>query len=519
MPPYVTGKYPVSAVQIQSGKGSSAGAKVKFKRAGRYSGFGTPEDTRDYYIKTREQGFRVGGPNLACDLPTQTGRDSDDEFSEGEVGKVGVAIDSLRDFEIIYEAFTGDMDLDKISSNWTINGSANFFIAMYVALAQQRGIPLDKLQGTPQNDILKEYVARGTQIFPAKESMRMVRDSITYCTEHLPNFNVMSICGFHMREFGASRIQTMAFTMSNAITYYQLGIDAGLDIDLFARRMTWLSFGGSMEMLKEVAVRRAARRVWARIMRDRLKSKNPRNWFIREFGGVLAGFWTATKNRPINNAIRSALSGAFSAMIGDPPNCSPAYDEALGLGHSLEAQQIEEDSARIIMEEARLCDVFDPFAGSYYVESLTSQYEEEITKTIEEVDKQGGSVAAIESGWMKNEIIRNSDNWRKGMEDGTNVQVGVNKYTDSEEIEVTTPMSVQYDPTKRETVEERRIESLKELRKNRDNEKVKACLKRVKDAAGDESVNMMPIFIEAVKEYATIGEVYEELREVLGEAM
>ena len=519
VPPYVPGRYSVGAVQFSWGKGSSSGAGAALKRAGRYSGFGTPEDTRDYYIEAREKGFRVGGPNLACDLPTQTGMDSDDEFSEGEVGKVGVAIDSLRDFEIIYEAFTGDMDLDKISSNWTVNGATNFFIAMYVALAQERGIPLDKLRGTPQNDILKEYVARGTQIFPVKPSMRMQRDTITYCTENMPNFNIMSISGYHMREFGASSVQTVAFTISNAIAYYQLGIGAGLDPDQFAHRMSWLSFGGGMEVLKELSVRRASRRVWAKVMRDRLKSKKPANWGIREFGGVLCGYWTATKNRPINNIVRSALSGAFSAMIGDEPRCAPSYDEPLGLGHSLEGQQIEEDSARIIMEEAKLCEVFDPFAGSYYIESLTSRYEEEIWKIIEEIDKMGGAVAAIESGWMKNEMIRTSDEWRRGMEDGTNVQVGVNKYTEPDEIEITIPRTVQYDPTRRETVEERKIEGLKELKKNRDNEKVTACLKRIKDAAEDESVNLIPIFVEAVKEYATLGEVCEELRGVFGEAM
>ncbi len=518
-PPYVTGKYPVNAVQTTWGKGSTVGAKAKFKRAGRYSGFGTPEDTRDYYRETMEKGFRVGGPNLACDLPTQTGIDSDDEFAEGEVGKVGVAIDSLRDFEIIYEAFTGDMDLDKIASNWTVNGTSNFFIAMYIALAQKRGIPINKLQGTPQNDILKEYVARGTQIFPVKPSMRMQRDTITYCTEHMPKFNIMSISGYHMREFGASRTQTVAFTIASALAYYRLGKDAGLDVDKFSRRMTWLSFGGGMEVLKELSVRRAARRVWAKVMRDKLGSKNPGNWIIRELGGVLCGYWTATKQRPLNNLIRSTLSGAFSALIGDPPSCAPSYDEPLGLGHSLEAQQLEEDGARIIMEEARLCDVFDPFAGSYYIESLTSQYEEEIMALIDKIEEMGGAVETIENGWMKNEIIRNSDDWRKGMESGENIQVGVNKYTGDDEIEVTTHRTVQYDPTGRETVEQRKIDGLKELKLNRDNEKVTASLKRIKDAAQDESVNLLPLFVEAVHEYATMGEVYEQLRDVFGEAL
>ena len=519
VPPYVPGRFPVNSIQTAWGKGSSTGAKTKAKRAGRYSGFGTPEDTRDYYIDVQEKGFRVGGPNLACDLPTQTGRDSDDEFAEGEVGKVGVAIDSLRDFEIIYEAFTGDMDLDKIASNWTVNGSSNFFIAMYAVLAEKRGIPLNKLQGTPQNDILKEYVARGTQIFPMKHSMRMQRDTMTFCTEHMPRFNITSISGFHMREFGATPAQTIVFTIANAIAYYKLGIDAGLDVDKFSRRMTWLGFGGGMEVLKELSARRAGRRVWAKTMRDVIGSKNPQNWIIRDLGGVLCGFWTATKQRPINNIMRSTISAVFSAMIGEPPVCSPAYDEPLGLGHSMEAQQIEEDGARIIMEEARLCDVYDPFAGSYYIESLTSQYEEEIMEILDKIDKMGGAVEAVDSGWMKTEIMRSSDEWRKKMEDGSAVQVGVNKYNDADEIEVTTPRTVQYDPEVRETVEARKIASLAELKKNRDNEKVNACVRRIRDAAEDESVNLLPLFIEAVREYATMGEIYDELRDVLGEAL
>ena len=518
--PYVAGRYPVSAIRTFYGKGSTAGVGAKLKKsAGRYSGYGTPEDTRDFYNDMREKGFQVGGPNLACDLPTQTGRDSDDEFAEGEVGTVGVAVDSLRDFEIIYEPFVGDMGIDKIATNWTINGACNYFIAMYAALAQQRGIPLDKLRGTPQNDILKEYVARGTQIFPPKASMRMTRDSITYCTENMPNFNIMSISGYHIREFGASRVQTVAFTFANAIAYFELGMNAGLDIDKFAHRMTWLSFGGGMEVLKEVAVRRAARRVWSHIMKDRLGSKKPSNAIIRELGTMLIGYWTATKQRPLNNLTRSVLGGAFSALIGDNPFCSPPYDEPLGLGHSLEAQQLEEDAARIVIEEAKLCEVFDPFAGSYYIESLTSRYEKEIVELIDQIDKMGGAVATIETGWMKEEMMRSSDAFRRGMEDGSIVQVGVNKYTGDDEMVVTTARTVSYDAERRATVEERKLESLAELKKNRDNEKVQAWLKRIKEAAEDESVNLIPIFIDAVKDYVTIGEVHETLTEVFGEAM
>jgi methylmalonyl-CoA mutase N-terminal domain/subunit len=518
--PFATGRYPVIQQVSAWGKGSTAGVKTKLKRAGRYSGFGTPENTRDHYIETREKGFRVGGPNLAFDLPTQTGRDSDDEFAEGEVGKVGVSVDTLRDFEVIYEAFTGDMDLDKIASNFTINGSANIIIAMLCALAEKRGIPLSALRGTPQNDILKEFVARGTQIFPVKPSMRMTRDSITFCVEHMPNFNIMSICGYHMREFGATRTQTIAFSIANAIAYYQLGIDAGLDVDKIGRQITWLNFGGGMEALKEYAVRRAAKIVWAKVMRERFKSSDPRNWIIRELGGMLTGYWTATKQRPLNNLTRTVIGGVFSAMQGDQPLLvEPPYDEALGLGHSLEAQQLNEDASRIITEECKLAEVLDPFAGSYYIESLTDQYEKEIWEIIKKIDAMGGAAAAVESGWMKEEIMRSSYEYQRAVDEGKEVRVGMNKYTDAEEIEVTTPRTLPYDPEKRMGAEKKQVEKLKKVKKERDNEKVQACLKRIKEAAQDESVNLIPLFIEAVKEYTSEGEICGALKEVFGEAM
>jgi len=519
--PYTTGRYPFIQTATVWGRGSRAGVTTtELKRAGRYTGFGTPEDTRDFYKEQRERGLRVGGPNLAFDLPTQTGRDSDDEFSEGEVGKVGVAVDTLRDMEVICEAFTGDMDLDKIASNFTINGSANIIIAMYCALAEKRGISLSALRGTPQNDILKEFVARGTQIFPVKPSMRMTRDTITFCVENMPNFNIMSISGYHMREFGATRTQAIAFTIANAIAYYQLGIEAGLDVDKITRQMTWLSFGGGMEVLKEYAVRRAAKGVWAKVMRERFKSKDPRNWIYRELGGALQGYWTATKQRPLNNLTRTVIGAVFSALQGDQPlGAEPPYDEALGLGHSLEAQQLNEDAVRIILEEAKLAEVLDPFAGSYYIESLTDQYEKEIWEIIEKIDAMGGAAAAVESGWMKEEIMRSSYEYQQAVDTGREVRVGINKYTGPEEIEVTTPRTLPYDPEKRMGAEEKQLENLKKVKKERDNEKVQACLKRIKEAARDESVNLIPVFIEAVKEYTSEGEICGVLGEVFGEAM
>jgi len=518
--PYVAGQFPVPAISLSYSRGGSAGLGSAVKRrAGRYTGFGSPEDTRDFYQEMLSKGYHAGGPNLAFDLPTQTGRDSDDEFAEGEVGKVGVTVDTLRDFEIIYESFTGDMDLDKIASNWTINGATNIILAMYVALAEKRGIPLSRLRGTPQNDILKEFVARGTQIFPVKPSMRMTRDTITYCTEHLPNMNTISISGYHMREFGATRTQAVAFTFANAIAYLQLGVDAGLDIDKFYPRVTWLNFGGGMEVLKEVAVRRAARRVWTEIMRKRFKAKDPRNWIYREVGGILCGFWTATKQRPLNNLTRAVIGATLAAMIGESPIVEPPYDEPLGLGHSLEAQQLGADAARIILEEAKLCEVQDVFAGSYCIESLTEQMEKEIWDILNSIDKMGGAVACVENGWMKEEIMRSSYAYQQLVESGKEVRVGVNKYTAAEEIEAITPRTLPYDPQRRADVEERQIANLKKVKKERDNEKVQACLKRIGEAARDESVNLMPLFIEAVKEYASEGEICGALKEVFGEAI
>jgi methylmalonyl-CoA mutase N-terminal domain/subunit len=241
--PFTAGRFAIPVLNAMWGRGKTLGAGKAVRHAFGYSGYGTPEDMRDFYIERGKTPVRGGGPNIAFDLPTQIGYDSDHELAEGEVGRVGVAIDTLKDFEIIYEAFTGDMDLDRIASNWTINSTANIIIAMYIAIAEKRGIPLEKLRGTPQNDILKEFAARGTQIFPVKHSMRMVRDTITFCTERMPSMNTISICGYHIREAGSTRVQAVAFAFANAIAYFQTAIDAGLDIDQFVGRTTFLNFG------------------------------------------------------------------------------------------------------------------------------------------------------------------------------------------------------------------------------------------------------------------------------------
>lgn len=515
--PFTAGRHAIPVHAPMWGRGKQLGGGKTIRHAFGYSGYGTPEDMRDYYVERGKTPTRGGGPNIAFDLPTQTGYDSDDELAEGEVGRVGVAVDSLRDFEIIYEPFVGDMELDRISSNWTINATANIIIAMYIALAEKRGIPIQNLRGTPQNDILKEFVARGTQIFPVKHSMRMVRDTITFCTEKMPNMNTISIAGYHMREAGATRVQAIAFTFANAIAYFEAAIDAGLEIDQFVGKTTFLNFGGGMELLKEAAARRAARRVWAKIMRDRFHSKDPKNWIYKELGGGLSGYWPMTLNRPLNNLVRVAIGAAFCSMIGEPPVCEPPYDEPLGLGHSIEARQLAADASRIIMEECKLCDVQDVFAGSYYVESLTNQYEKEIFHIIEEIDGMGGALKAIESGWMKDQVIKSAWDHQRKLRTGEEVQVGVNKYIEEDEIEIRISRTSPYKAERREDAEARQIANLRKLKAERKNGKVQACLQKIENAARDEKANLIPFFVEAVKEYTTLGEICGVLRSVFGE--
>jgi len=487
-------------------------------RAGQYSGYGTPEDTRDYYKGEIARGRRQG-PNQAFDLPTQIGYDSDHHLARGEVGKVGVAVDTLRDMEVLYEAFVDDMDLDKIASNWTINAPANIIIAMYIALAEKRGIPQEKLRGTPQNDILKEFVSRGTYIFPVKPSMRMVRDTIVYCTDHMPSMNTISICGNHMREQGATAAQVLAFTVSNLIAYVQLGVDAGLDVDIFIPRFSVNHLSGSMQFFKEIALQRAARRLWAKTIKERFVAKNPRSWLYRPAQWVRQGDYTCTVQRPLNNFTRAIIGGIAGALSGLNPGVVPPYDEALGLGWSREALQLNEDARRIIQYEAELCDVTDPLAGSYYMESLTDEVQREAEEIIARIDDMGGAVAAIENGFMQGEIARSAYDYQRQVENGERVIVGVNAFTDESELEVQTTRLVPYpyDPQKRAQAEERQVANLNEVKRNRDNQQAKATLKRIKEGAEDEEINLVLPILEAVKAYATVGEICDTLRGVFGE--
>jgi methylmalonyl-CoA mutase N-terminal domain/subunit len=516
--PFTAGVYATNPQAAGTKGGGFISAAPGLRRAGRYSGYGTAEDTRDYYKQMAALGSKAG-PNMAFDLPTQCGYDSDSPIIKGEVGKVGVAVDSLQDFEIIYEAFTGERELDKIASNWTINAPANIMVAFYIALAEKRGVPITKLRGTPQNDILKEFVARGTYIFPPRPSMRMFRDSVAFFTQHLPEINITSIGGYHIREAGATREQDLAFSMANAVAYFKAGVEAGVDIDVFAPRFTFNGFGGSMELFKEVAFQRAARRMYAKILREKFNSKNPRSWLIRQPGSAHIGCSSTVAQRPLNNLTRTVVGGIAGALCGGPPNLFPPYDEPLGLGWSMEAIQLAEDGARILQYEAKLTEVSDPLAGSYYVEALTDEIEEAAWKELEKIEAMGGAVAAIENGYMQREIARSAHERQQRIERGEDLIVGVNCFMDESELDVRPQQTVAhpYDPEKRQKAEEAQIAKLRSLKQNRDNRAVASALKELEAAAKKEEVNLMPYFIECAKLYATEQEMCDVLRGVFGE--
>ena len=516
--PFTSGTFPTFPYRTgERGSGSIAQAPG-LVRAGRYSGYGSAEDTRDYYLHMKKLGSR-SGPNVAFDLPTQCGYDSDSPVASGEVGRVGVAVDTLRDMEVIFEAFSGENDIDRTASNFTINAPANIIMAMYLALADKRGISWDKLRATPQNEILKEYIARGTYIFPPRHAMRMFRDSLVFFSQHLPNVNITSMGGFHIREAGATREQDLAFSMAIAAAYLQEGVNAGLKVDDFAPRFTFNTFGGSMEFFKEIAFHRAARRMWARILKEKFGAKNERSMMLRMAYTAHCGRVNCTVQRPLNNLTRSIVGGIAGALAGGPPNCNPPFDEPLGLGWALEAIQLSEDAGRILQHEAGLTDVTDPLAGSYYMESLTDEIENASCAEFDKIQSMGGAVAAVENGYMPREVARSAYERQKRLEEAKDLIVGVNCFTGEGELEVQTTRLVPhpYDPDRRDSAEKKQIERLKEVKKNRDRKKVGELLKELKGAAAREETNLFPVLIESVKAYATVQEICDTLREVFGE--
>lgn len=464
-----------------------------------YAGFGSAEETNRRFRYLLEQGQT--GLSVAFDLPTQIGYDSDDPMARGEVGKVGVAIDSLLDMEQLFEG----IPLDKVSTSMTINAPASVLLAMYIAVGEKQGVDPKKLQGTIQNDILKEYVARGTYIFPPKPSMRLITDIFAYCSQHLPKWNTISISGYHIREAGSTAVQEVAFTLANGVAYVQAALDAGLEVDEFAPRLAFF-FNAHNHFFEEVAKFRAARRIWAKLMKERFQAKNPRSWQLRFH--TQTGGSTLTAQQPDNNIVRVTLQALAAVLGGTQSLHTNARDEALALPTE-ESARIALRTQQIIAYESGVADTVDPLAGSYFVEYLTDAIEEEVWKYLEAIEAMGGAVAAIEQGYMQREIRKAAYETQQAIERGEQVVVGVNRFRIEEE---TPPQLLRVDPA----IAERQKQKLAKVRAERNAAQVNHCLQQLEQAAkGDQ--NLMPYILEAVRAYATVGEICGTLRNVFGE--
>ncbi len=464
-----------------------------------YAGFATAEESNKRYKYLIDQGSM--GLSVAFDLPTQMGYDSDDKISEGEVGKVGVCIDSLADMEILFDG----IPLDKVSTSMTINAPASVLLAMYIAVAEKQGVTPDKLRGTIQNDILKEYVARGTYIFPVKPSMRLITDIFEYCSKEVPKWNTISISGYHIREAGANAIQEVAFTLADGIAYVKAAIEAGLHVDDFAPRLSFF-FNAHNNLLEEVAKFRAARRIWAKIMREKFGSTNPKSWSLK-FHTQTAGC-TLTAQQPENNIVRVAIQTLAAVLGGTQSLHTNSKDEALALPTE-DSVRVALRTQQIVAHESGVADSIDPLAGSYYVESLTSKIEAEALNIINKIEELGGAPSAIEKGFIQQEIMDSAYNYQKQIEDGEKIIVGVNKF----QVEEEAPKGLlKVDPM----VGERQKEKLATLRNNRDNDKVNANLEALRKACNSDE-NIMPYILEAVRSYATLGEICGVMREEFGE--
>ncbi|MBO8174336.1 MAG: methylmalonyl-CoA mutase family protein [Thermococcus sp.] len=465
-----------------------------------YAGYATAEESNKRYKYLLEQGQT--GLSVAFDLPTQLGYDSDHPMAEGEVGKVGVAIDSLWDMEILFDG----IPLDKVSTSMTINSTAANLLAMYILVAEKQGVPQHVLRGTVQNDILKEYIARGTYIFPPQPSMRLTTDIIMYCAEHVPKWNPISISGYHIREAGANAVQEVAFTLADGIEYVKAVIERGMDVDKFAPRLSFF-FNAHNNFLEEIAKFRAARRLWAKIMKEKFGAKNPKSMLLR-FHTQTAGS-TLTAQQPENNIIRVTIQALAAVLGGTQSLHTNSYDEALSLPTE-KSVRIALRTQQIIAYESGVVDTIDPLGGAYYIEWLTDHIEEEAMKYIEKIERMGGMMRAIERGYIQKEIADSAYKYQKEVEEGKRIIVGVNKFVVDEPIEVEI---LKVDPS----IRDKQIERLKKLRSERDNKKVEEALDKLRNAAEKEDVNLMPYIIEAHRHLATLGEVTDVLREVWGE--
>ncbi len=473
--------------------------RSRFWTMRQYAGYASAEESNKRYRFLLEQGQT--GLSVAFDLPTQIGYDADDPIAQGEVGKVGVSISSLQDMETLFK----EIPLDKVSTSMTINSPAAILLAAYIAVAKKQGVEVSKLRGTIQNDILKEYVARGTYIFPPKPSMRLITDVFNYCKTDVPNWNTISISGYHIREAGSTAAQEIAFTLANAIAYIQAAIDAGLAVDDFASQLSFF-FNAHNNFLEEIAKFRAARRLYARIMKERFKAENPNSWKLR-FHTQTAGS-TLTAQQPENNVVRVTLQALAAVLGGTQSLHTNSMDEALWLPTE-KAVQVALRTQQIIAYESGVADAIDPLAGSYLIEHLTDEIERLAKHYIETIDAMGGALKAIETGYMQNEIQDSSYEFQKRMESKDEIIVGVNQFLVEEEISLE---SLRIDPI----IEETQRRKLAALRENRNAEKVSELLSHLENLANS-SDNLMPIFIECIENDITLGEICGVLRKTWGE--
>ena len=464
-----------------------------------YAGFATAEESNNRYKYLLDQGQT--GLSIAFDLPTQIGYDSDDPMATGEVGKVGVAIDSLADMEILFK----DIPLDKVSASMTINAPASVLLSFYIAAAEKQGVPADKLMGTIQNDILKEYAARGTYIFPPAPSMRLITNIFEFCSKEVPKWNTISISGYHIREAGSSAAQEVAFTLADGIAYVEAAIAAGMDVDDFAGRLSFF-FNAHNNLLEEVAKYRAARRLWAKIMKERFHAKKDRSMMLRFH--TQTGGSTLTAQQPDNNIVRVAIQTLAAVMGGTQSLHTNSRDEALALPTE-DSVRIALRTQQIVAYESGVADTIDPLAGSYYVEAMTDEIERIAMEYIAKIDDMGGAVKAIEQGYIQREIADSSYNYQKAMEAGDQIVVGVNKF------------QIEEPPAKgllrvEASVADNQIAKLRKMKEGRDNVIVKQRLEALRAAAGTDA-NLMPFILDCARVYATEGEICNELRAVFGE--
>jgi methylmalonyl-CoA mutase N-terminal domain/subunit len=465
-----------------------------------FAGYGTAEETNQrfkYLLREGETGLSV-----AFDYPTIIGYDSDHPMSKGEVGVCGVAVSSLKDMETLFRG----IPLDKVSTSMTINGPAAILLAMYIAVGEKQGVSMEMLRGTTQNDMLKEFFAQKLCIFPPEPSLKLVTDIIEYCTRNLPKWNPISISGYHIREAGANALQELAFTLANGITYVESVLERGLDVDDFAPRLSFF-FASHNNFLEEIAKFRAARRIWARIMRDRFNAKKKRSLWMRMH--VQTSGCTLTAQQPINNIIRVTIQALATVLGGAQSIHTNSFDEALALPSEM-AVRVALRTQQIIAYESGVAETVDPLGGSYYIEALTEEMEEGVMDYLDEIERMGGVIPAIEKGFFQKEIADASYKYQREIEEGERIIVGVNKFQTEDKWIPTKLLRVE------PQVEEVQVNRLKRLRRERDNKRVQKSLDKIRRDA-EQDTNLMPSIIEAVKVYTTLGEICDVLREVYGE--